>query len=325
MDDTPSRLGGMARYHLGWTDEAFQPLSVGAIDRGKRLRPALAILVCEALGGKAETAAPLAAGIELLHNFTLVHDDIQDRSPSRRHRPTVWSLWGEGQAINVGDALFAVSQLAVAQSSDQGVAAEVVLRILKAFNRMTIAIVNGQTLDLSFEGRDNVTSAEYLQMIAGKTAAIVQFATWAGALFAGASEDVAEECGTFGLALGLGFQIQDDILGIWGKSEATGKAAADDIRRRKQSLPILMVRERASALDRAELDAIYAQREVDAPGVARVLELLQSYDVRQEVEMEMRRHHDQARDTLTRVPLLSGHPAGRRLFDLVTSLAVRAG
>ena len=156
--------------------------------------------------------------------------------------------------------------------SSAGVSAELALRLLEAFDRMTIAIVEGQTLDLAFEARGDVQPAEYLEMIAGKTAAIVRYAAWAGALLGGADETAADRWAEFGLALGLGFQIRDDLLGIWGDPSETGKAAADDIRRRKQSLPILMLRERLNAAEREGAESVLDRAEVDARGVARVLE-----------------------------------------------------
>ncbi len=325
LDEVPSLLGGMARYHLGWVDETHAPVTNGAVDRGKRVRPSVALLTCAAAGGDPRTAAPLAAAIELLHNFTLIHDDIQDSSPSRRHRPTVWSLWGEGQAINAGDALFAAAHLALFRLVELDVSPALVLRLAESFNRMTIEIVTGQVLDLSFEGRSDVTPAAYLEMIGGKTAAIVRFAAWGGALLAGAPEPVAGGFGIFGRALGLGFQIRDDLLGIWGATETTGKAAADDIRRRKQSLPILLLRQKADSSVRAELDDLYAGGEIDATGIERVLTLLAAYDVRLAVEAEVRAFHDQARGELLAATGDEPNPARDALLLMVESLASRNG
>ena len=245
-------------------------------------------------GVNRELAAPVAAALELLHNFTLIHDDVQDESPVRRHRPTVWSLWGVGQAINAGDALFAAAHLPLYRLASSGVTAELRLRLLEAFDRMTIAIVEGQTQDLAFEARPDVAPGEYLEMIAGKTAAIVRFAAWAGALLGGADEVTASRWAEFGLALGLGFQVRDDLLGIWGAQEATGKAPADDVRRRKQSLPILILRERLDEAEREELSRLFSASNVDGAGVARVLALLEREAVRQEVEAVIAGYHDRA-------------------------------
>ena len=299
LDGGAALLVGMARYHLGELGPNLAPAAPGAVDRGKRMRPAVALLACAAAGGDPAAAAPLAAAIELLHNFSLIHDDVQDESPTRRHRPTVWSLWGVGQAINAGDALFAAAHLPLHRLPERGVSPALALRLLEAFDRMAIAIVAGQTLDLGFEGRADVTPNAYLQMIGGKTAAIVRFAAWAGSLLGGADDDAADRFAAFGRALGLGFQVRDDALGIWGAEATTGKAAADDIRRRKQSLPLLLLREHADEATRAELAALYAAPSVDAAGVARVLALL-------------------AADP-------AANPARDRLLTLVEGLAGRSG
>ncbi len=325
LDGRAPTLAGMVRYHLGEADTEFAALSTGMVGRGKRIRPAVAILSCKAAGGRSATAAPLAAALELLHNFTLIHDDVQDESRTRRHRPTVWSIWGVGQAINAGDALFAAAHLPLYRLPDAGVPAEVTLRLLEAFERMTIAVVEGQTLDLGFEGRADIAPDDYLTMIAGKTAAIVRYAAWAGALLGGADEATANAFGDFGLALGLGFQVRDDALGIWGNAAATGKAAADDVRRRKQSLPILLLRERTDASTRGELDALYAASTISEPGVTRVLELLAAAGVREEVERRIAALHEEARAALLAAARPGANPGRDRLLALVDGLAARTG
>lgn len=325
LDGRAPLLVGMVRYHLGYAGPDLSPIDPRAIDRGKRVRPAVAMLAAGAAGGDPRTAAPAAAAIELLHNFTLIHDDIQDESPTRRHRPTVWAMWGVKQAINAGDALFAAAHLPLYRLPGAGVEPALALRLADAFDRMTIAIVEGQTLDLSFEDRAEVTSGEYLEMIAGKTAAIVRFAAWAGALLGGAPESAAERWAEFGQALGLGFQIRDDLLGIWGLPAETGKAAADDIRRRKQSLPIVMLRERLDAGGRAELAALFAAPKVDEVGVARVLALLDQAAVRPAIEQEIVGYHDRATSALHEAAQPGENPARDRLLALVERLSTRSG
>jgi len=321
LDGAEPMLAGMARYHLGWVDRDFEP--VRNVDQGKRMRPEIALLCCEAAGGTAEQAAQLAAAIELLHNFTLVHDDIQDRSPTRRHRETVWSIWGESQAINTGDALFAAAHLALFELRGQAISAERILSIAEAFDRMSIEIVAGQVADLSFETRLDVRPGEYLKMIEGKTAAIVRFSAWAGAEIAGASETVARAFGDFGLDLGLGFQIQDDLLGTWASAAETGKAAADDIRRKKKSLPILMLYERADAAGLTMLDRWYAQREINTTGIGEILGLLNQYAVRPEIEAQVRAHHDRAVSALLLAAPIDS-PARAALLQRIDLLASRS-
>jgi geranylgeranyl diphosphate synthase type I len=321
LDGTAPLLAGMARYHLGEVDSELRALPPGAVNRGKRMRPAVALLCAGAAGGDPLAAAPVGAAIELLHNFTLIHDDVQDQSPTRRHRETVWSLWGIGQAINAGDALFAAAHLPLygIAASDPARA----IRLLEAFDRMTIAIVDGQTLDLGFEGRSDITPDDYMTMIAGKTSAIVRYAAWAGAILGGADDKRAQDFADFGLSLGLGFQIQDDALGIWGAEADTGKAPADDIRRRKQSLPILLLRDRADAATRAELDRIYGAAEIGPDGIARVLALLAGHRVEDAIAAEVAREHDRARDLLLGAAAPGPNPCRDALLALVEKLALR--
>lgn len=301
LDDRAPLLQRMARFHLGWTDSsgmATDPQTRTNV-QGKRIRPMLAMLSCTAAGGDAAYATPLAAAIELLHNFTLIHDDIQDRSPNRRHRATVWRVWGDAQAINAGDAMYAAAQIALLRTDPAKVASEVMVDLLREFNRTTIRIVQGQVLDLEFEGRSDVTPEQYLSMIRGKTAAILRFAAWAGARIGGAPVAVADRLAEFGDALGVGFQVRDDLLGIWGSRDETGKDKADDIRRRKQSLPILLLRNQATQPELARIDELYRRDEIDERGVATIIELLDAHHVRDQVSYQVDVFHQQASTALT--------------------------
>lgn len=311
-------LYGVLRYHLGWAEADFRPAS---FDSGKRTRPLVCLLACRAAGGDARQAIATAAAIELLHNFTLVHDDVQDRSQTRRHRPAVWTLWGEGQAINAGDALFALSQLVLLDSVGAGVPAERVVDLASAFNACVLRIVEGQVLDLGFEQRWDVDVASYLRMIGGKTAALIGFAAWSGATIAGVDAERARCFRDFGESVGLGFQVRDDMLGIWGEPSVTGKPAADDIRRRKKSLPILMLAEQATPAEVAELREIYTTDEVGEPAVARVLDLLHRYGIDAQVQAVVDRYHSQAK-TLLHTAAPPG-PARAELESLLSRLASR--
>jgi geranylgeranyl diphosphate synthase type I len=281
------------------------------------------MLTAEAVGGSAEVAAPIAAAIELLHNFTLIHDDIQDRSPNRRHRPTVWRIWGDAQAINAGDALFAAAQLALLRTDTAAVPAASLLMLTQEFSRTTISIVRGQVHDLENEGRQGVTPEDYLVMIGGKTAEIVRYAAWAGAISGGAPLAVAGRMAEVGEALGLGFQIRDDMLGIWGTRDETGKDAVDDIRRRKQSLPILMLRAMASPEDATRLDALYATDEIDEAGIAEVLSLLDRYGIEEHVAAHVEEAHQRAQAALADALPGPETPAAQQLRALIGALSTR--
>lgn len=227
---------GMIHYHMGWVDADFRPVTLPA---GKRLRPLLCLMACQEVGGDPTQALPAAAALEILHNFSLVHDDIEDGDERRRHRPTVWALWGVPQAINAGDAMFALAFAALQRLSTRKVAPETVLAALQLFTETCVALTEGQHLDMAFEQRACVSVEEYMRMIQGKTAALIGASVAIGGLVGGAPQGVALSLRRFGQSIGLAFQIQDDILGLWGDPAITGKAAGADILRRKKSLPLL--------------------------------------------------------------------------------------
>lgn len=269
-DDVPG-FGVMARYPLGWVDENDQPYPRAA---GKRIRPLFLLLCCEAAGGDWQQALPAAAAVELLHNFSLVHDDIQDNSPLRHGRPTVWKIWGMPNAINAGDALFTLAYVALEGLTDTGTPPEVLVKIWRIFNETNLELTRGQHLDMRFEKQESVTVEDYISMIRGKSAALLGACAQMGALIATGDEHLARIYRDFALHLGIAFQIRDDILGIWGNPDVTGKSAATDIISRKKSLPILYGLSRS-----LELSAIYRQHDLpENEFVSRAVELLDSLD-----------------------------------------------
>jgi geranylgeranyl diphosphate synthase type I len=231
-----ARHYGIMQYHMGWLDADLSPVQAAA---GKRLRPVLCMLACQSAGGDPFQALPAAAGVELLHNFSLIHDDIEDDSDFRRHRPTAFRAFGLPLACNAGDAMFGLAHVAFYRLAERSVPAGAALRALQLFDEMCVELTSGQFLDMSFESRLDVTVDEYFRMIAGKTGALIGAATEIGAHLAGADEATQAEYRRFGRALGLAFQLQDDVLGIWGDEAITGKSAASDILSKKKSLPVV--------------------------------------------------------------------------------------
>lgn len=310
-------LFGMMQYHLGWADERFQP---AAADGGKKLRGRLCLLACALVGGDLSRALPLAAAVEFLHNFTLVHDDIQDGSRTRHHRPTVWSIWGFGQAINVGDGLYALARLALLRAAERGVPAACLLDISRRCERTLLHILEGQYLDLSFEGDWSATVPLYLRMIEAKTASLVRFCLEAGALVGGGDERVVRSLAGCGRALGLGFQVRDDVLDIWGEPAVTGKPPAADIRGRKKSLPVLIAMERATPAERAVVERAYAA-DLDEAAVAAVLDVLDRTGARAAAQGWVERYHAEALAALAAVD--GGSAAGAGLRELTERLVAR--
>jgi geranylgeranyl diphosphate synthase type I len=227
------RLAAMLEYHLGWRDPDLQPLSQPA-PSGKKLRPALVMLASQAVCGEIAPAAhQAAAAVELIHNFSLVHDDIQDHSALRRHRPTVWSLWGMPQAINVGDALFALAQVVLSEAGT-GLAAQLTFEL----NKTALGLAEGQFLDIDLqEGRTPPTLEVYEIMVRRKTGLLFACACRMGAMAADAPAASRDAYAAYGLELGIAFQEQDDLLGVWGLAAETGKPDAADIVERKRGLP----------------------------------------------------------------------------------------
>jgi geranylgeranyl diphosphate synthase, type I len=223
----------MLTYHMGWTGEGAGPEATG-----KRIRPLMLLLCTAACGTPWQPALPAAAAVELVHNFSLVHDDIQDNSDRRRGRSTTWVKWGAPMAINVGDALFVISNQSIIDLKSS-YPAELVVRAAEILHNTCLDLTRGQFLDMSYEERTDLGVDDYWPMVAGKTAALLSACCHIGALLGGGDDARQEAFRSFGHYLGLAFQVQDDILGIWGDEAVTGKSAASDLVEGKNSLPVL--------------------------------------------------------------------------------------
>ena len=239
------------RYHLGWQDRAGLPVEARG---GKLLRPALCLLSCEATGGEAASALPAAAALELLHNFTLIHDDVEDASAERHGRKTVWRVWGQAQAINAGDGMLALAHATLLRL--EGHPADRVLRAARMLDEATLRLCEGQHLDLAAGERPQMSLDDYLAMIEGKTASLMAACCGIGALLGGADDATVRALEEFGRRLGLAFQVRDDLLGIWSSASETGKPAGDDLRSGKRSYPVVAALDRASDEERRVLLAL---------------------------------------------------------------------
>jgi len=288
----PDLIYGMMRYHLGWVDRHFQPVDLPS---GKRVRPIILLLANEAQGGNWQQALPAAAAIELLHNFTLIHDDIEDGDQLRRGRPTLWSLWGVPQAINAGDAMFTISYRGLLRLPDLGVSADRTIAAAQCYAETVLHITEGQCRDIGFETDDRISEIQYLAMISGKTAALIGLAAEVGAIIAGAGDDRRAALRDFGESLGKAFQMYDDLLGLWGDPDRTGKPVGSDLVKRKKTLPILHGL-RSSTTFRELL----AGEVLTDSGIRTALAELESCGSRAYTEAQARHFHDRALTALQR-------------------------
>lgn len=313
---------GQMQYHLGWVDSSFSPI---ANHPGKLLRPMLLLLAYEAAGawGLSTTpnylrrALPAAAALELTHNFSLIHDDIVDGDAERRHRPTLWSVWGSSQGINTGDGMFALARLALWDVLQEGVEGEIAARLGAALDRACLIIAEGQYLDLSFEQRQDISVAMYLDMIGRKTAALMRCAAEMGAMLGTRDSATIESLRTFGFEIGMAFQIRDDVLGVWASAAELGKTSAGDIYRRKKGLPALYAIEHASDADQQTLLSLYAQETpLTAEQVATVLAIFTRTNTRDYCQTFLSQQCTRTRQALQNVPRLSDATATRALENM---------
>ena len=300
----------MLTYHMGWTGEGAGPEATG-----KRIRPLIVLLVIAIYNTNWLRATPAAAAIELIHNFSLVHDDIQDNSDKRRGRTTVWKKWNMPQAINVGDALFVISNQAI-MDLEKDYPADIVVRTARVIHNACLDLTRGQYLDMTYENRNDLSIDDYWKMIEGKTASLISACTQVGAILGGVNDETIEQYRIFGRNLGLAFQVQDDILGIWGNEALTGKSAASDLVDGKNSLPILYgISQKGKFAQRWIASAIRPEE------VAEVAQMLDNEGAREYSQREAERLTNQALSALEKIN--PKNEAGAALTELTNKLLNR--
>lgn len=261
------RLYDMIKYHLGFDGR-------GGELKGKAIRPSLALFTAEALGGEPEEVLPAAVSLELIHNFSLVHDDIQDDAEKRRGRKSVQAKWGADQAINAGDGLKDLSLLALTELGD-GSNTEETLKALNALSNYSLRMIQGQVSDLHYAEREDVDVESYLGMIRDKTCALLQASFHLGAIYSGEGSDEGTLI-RFGELLGYVYQIRDDWLGVWGEPEESGKSAKSDLTEKKMSFPVVYAVQNGEGTVLSELEDLYfRQDELDPDEVDEVRSLLE--------------------------------------------------
>ncbi len=241
---------------------------------GKRLRPVVLVAVAEAFGEPAEKALPFAAAVELVHNFTLVHDDIMDRDEMRRGVPTVHKLWGEPMAITAGDLLYAKAFEVLTDARDKGVPADRVVEATRVLARHSAIIAEGQATDLMFEEEEDIDVEDYLKMVYKKTGALFEAAAIMGGLVATGDETVLSSLGVYGRSLGIAFQIRDDVLSIIGEEKTLGKPVYNDIREGKKTLPIIYALSRLDEDSREKLRSTLGKKDASREELEEAAELI---------------------------------------------------
>ncbi len=313
QDRDPSTHGlyEMVRYHLA--------LDGSGASGGKRMRPLLGLLAYASITGEHRRALPGAAAVELGHNFSLVHDDIEDGDVERRHRATLWTLHGVPQAINTGDTLFSLSRIALHRLTDLGFPDRTVLRLMRLFDETCLALCEGQYLDIAMSDSDELMSVDlYFDMIGRKTAALIAASIEAGALLATEDEEVIARYRGFGWALGLAFQLNDDLLGIWGPEQTTGKEPSD-VAHRKKTLPVIYAWEHAGPEDRERLGSLSAVQDPTSDEIAEIVAILERTGARDYTRDQARRYRDEALAELDAAGVVQ--PAARaRLEEIIVSV-----
>ena len=278
----------MLRYHVGLETANGKPADA----LGKLLRPGLLLFVAEELGADLETAAPAAIALELAHNFSLIHDDIEDEDVKRRGRTTVWSLIGVAKAINAGDLMSTLALVEGAKTSP-----EAVVCLLDAMRDL----VDGQSMDLDFESRW-VTPSEYRAMIQLKTGALFRCAFELAGIVTDAPSELIKRLASFGEELGIAFQVRDDMLGVWGDEAQLGRQAGSDLRKRKKAYPLVATYERASDIDRSFLERAMKTEPVTSADIEKILGLMDRLGIRSDGETRMRAHLQEAVKQLPYIP-----------------------
>jgi geranylgeranyl diphosphate synthase type I len=291
-------LHNMLLYQLGWLDEHGDPVSSLP---GGRLHPHLCMLSCESLLGEYTPALPAAAAVELAYNFSLIHEDVQSGNPDRGPRPTLWWLWGPGQAINAGDGMHAFARMTLMRLQDRGLPVTRVLKAMQLFDQSCLSMCEGQHMDLVFQEKLDIGVDSYLKMASVKTGALIACATGLGALAATEDASVVNAFKEFGKNLGVAYQIKDDIRDIWGTSG--GETSTGNVLIKKKLFPIVYALENADLPTKRELGTIYFKRVLEPHDVKHITEILDTQSALTHAEENVGHYCQKALDCLTEVKL----------------------
>lgn len=318
LAQTDSAVYTMLRYCMGWVDTEGTPVDA---TQGKLLRPTLCLFASEAAGGSVERAMPAAVALEFIHNFSLIHDEIQDFDDTRHHRPTLWVVWGMPKALTAGNLLRIVADSTLETLVNRGVPISSALGIVSVLTDAYLRMIEGQYLDLSYEGRPDIGMNAYLDMISRKTGALIRCALTMGAMIGTQDDNSVEAFRKFGRSLGYAFQIRDDYLGVWGDEDVTGKPVGIDIRRKKNSFPVVHAMAESKGASKDVLVNSYKKEELDDKDVSDVLTVMDEVRTKETAHELTAFHCDEALESIESVELAPG--MRREVEDLVHFLLVR--
>ena len=290
------------RYYMGWVDIDGTPCV--AVE-GKALRPTLCLFACKATGGNIKEAIPAAVALEFLHNFSLIHDDIQDCDETRHHRPTMWKVWGIPKALVAGNILRIIADRCLEDLVDkEGIKKGQAIYVMGLLTEAYLEMIEGQYLDLWYEGRPDIKIADYLKMISHKTGALIRCALNLGASIGTCNTETVEAFRSFGKSLGYIFQIRDDMLGVWGDESATGKPVGADVRRKKNSLPVVYAMSHTEGEDNRLLMEIYSQEGLlNDRNVSVVLDLMDGINTREYAQNLAEKYGNRAIEAISGIGL----------------------
>jgi len=306
--------GDISKYinnYFGWEDKDL----VNSY-QGKAFRPALCIALCDSLSGDINAALPCSISVELVHNFSLIHDDIEDNDKLRRHKPTLWTIWGIPKALITGNSILVLGNQKLEELLEYGISKEKLFFSQKLLTESYLKMMEGQFLDISFEKKSRISEDEYLKMIGLKTGALIECSVILGAISSNKKLSNAELqlISDFGKDIGLLFQIRDDILGVWG-TDKTGKPVGGDIKKKKKSLPIILTINSNSAYEK-EINEIMEKNEIHEDDIKKFLNIMDKIDIKNKCDDIAEKYLSKIRNTISNIPTSQEH---KKTFNEITN------
>ena len=306
--------GDISKYinnYFGWEDKDLVNSYLG-----KAFRPALCIALCDSLSGDINAALPCSISVELVHNFSLIHDDIEDNDKLRRHKPTLWTIWGIPKALITGNSILVLGNQKLEELLEYGISKEKLFFSQKLLTESYLKMMEGQFLDISFEKKSRISEDEYLKMIGLKTGALIECSVILGAISSNKklSNTELQLISDFGKDIGLLFQIRDDILGVWG-TDKTGKPVGGDIKKKKKSLPIILTINSNSAYEK-EINEIMEKNEIHEDDIKKFLNIMDKIDIKNKCDDIAEKYLSKIRNTISNIPTSQEH---KKTFNEITN------